>query len=234
MTLPPFDECKADHLAISVRAYAETRAVCTGRFPREMDELEAAVSPKPSNWTLISDTETTTDPSQALRVGAYQVRKSGALVESGLFYAHNELTIRESRTVKAFAKKRELRLIALDVFIDEVLYPIGYELRATIVGFNLPFDIARVAFRFASARRRMRGGFSFRLSRDKRKPPIQVKHLSQRASLIRFAAPYRQPRARSARKRGTVGYVAASSSMFILSLRPYFRDRSVCRNWLSS
>ena len=50
----------------------------------------------------------------------------------------------------------------------------------------------------------MRGGFSFRLSTDKRKPAIQIKHLSQKASLIRFAAPFRRRDSRSARKRGGV------------------------------
>jgi hypothetical protein len=47
----------------------------------------------------------------------------------------------------------------------------------------------------------MRGGFSLKLSADKRKPHVQIKHLSQRTSLIRFAAPFRQRNARSERKR---------------------------------
>jgi hypothetical protein len=49
-------------------------------------------------------------------------------------------------------------------FADEVLFARPYDLRASIVGFNLPFDISRLAFRHASARgKAMRGGFTFKL-----------------------------------------------------------------------
>ena len=41
----------------------------------------------PSPWTLIFDTETTTDEGQSLRVGTFQLRNDGVLDESGMFYA---------------------------------------------------------------------------------------------------------------------------------------------------
>ena len=42
----------------------------------------------------------------------------------------------------------------------------AYDLRASIVGFNLPFDISRLAIKHGSARgKAMRGGFTFKLSR---------------------------------------------------------------------
>ena len=40
---------------------------------------------------LIFDTETTTDASQKLRLGSYQVRKKGELMERGIFYAADAL-----------------------------------------------------------------------------------------------------------------------------------------------
>lgn len=50
-------------------------------------------------------------------------------------------------------------------FIDDVLFARAYDLRASIVGFNLPFDISRLAIRHGSARgKAMRGGFTFKLS----------------------------------------------------------------------
>jgi len=193
---------QVDELTISLRAYTES-AGAKRRFRFEGTKV-AKLNPMPSSWTLIFDTETTTDPGQALRFGTYQVRENGIICDSGIFYEPKGLTTREIRTIESYAKAHELRLIARDVFVDMVFYPIGYELRATIVGFNLPFDISRVAIGCASARGEMRGGFSFRLTHDKRRPAIQVKHLSQKASLIRFAAPFRRRDSRSARKRGRV------------------------------
>ena len=94
-----------------------------------------------------------------------------------------------------------------------MFYAIGYELRATIIGLNLPFDLSRPAIGHASARGDMRGGFSLKLSADKRRPPVQVKHISQRTSLIRFAAPFRQRKARSERKRKD--YVPVRRGFFV-------------------
>ena len=59
----------------------------------------------------------------------------------------------------------------------------------------------------------MRGGFSLKLSADKRRPPVQVKHISRRTSLIRFAAPFRQRKARSERKRKD--YVPVRRGFFV-------------------
>ena len=61
---------------------------------------------------------------------------------------------------------------------------LGTRLGAQIVGFNLPFDLSRLAIRHASARRGMKGGFSVTLSENW--PAVAVKHLSQRSALIRF------------------------------------------------
>jgi hypothetical protein len=49
----------------------------------------------------------------------------------------------------------------------------------------------------------MRGGFSFKLSTDKHRPRVQVKHLSNRAALIRFTIPPKQRTPSSRRKRGS-------------------------------
>src|SRR5271166_4770057 len=78
-----------------------------------------------------------------------------------------------------------IRLLTRTEFVDEVFYGSAYAVGAQIVGFNLPFDLSRLAIRHASARRGMRGGFSLTLSEEW--PPVAVKHLSQRSALIRFA-----------------------------------------------
>ena len=194
--LPP--DYQVDHLTISLRAFADRGRL---RKPSRFDAAKR--NSGPSGWTLILDTETTTDPGQALRFGTYQVRKGSVLHDLGIFYEPRILLSRDLKTIKAYAKAHDLKLITRDEFVDEVFYPIGYDLRATIVGFNLPFDLSRIAIGSASARGDMRGGFSCRLTNDKRRPAIQIRHLSQKASLIRFAAPFRSRDLRSARKRGS-------------------------------
>jgi hypothetical protein len=189
----------AKPMVIALRAYAEPPPKQKGDGGKTGGKRRAAAPP--SEWMVIFDTETTIDASQALRLGSYQVRKRDRLIEAGLFHVASTLTKRDMAVLTTFTKANGLSLISREEFVDRVFYGIGYELRATIVGFNLPFDLARLAIGHSPARGRMRGGFSLRLAADKRKPRLQVKHLSQRASLIQFAAPYRQRNARSERRR---------------------------------
>jgi hypothetical protein len=186
----------ADQLPIAVRAYvplAEPEPVRRWRMP-----------PTPSDWVLIFDTETTTDPSQRLRFGSFQWRRGSKLDRAGLFYAP-DLSERDRAVLASYAKAHGLELMTVAEFIEEIFYKLAYEFRATIVGFNLPFDISRLAIGHSAARRRpMRGGFSFQLSPYPWRPRVQVKHLSRRAALSRFAAPPRQRSSRSGRKHDRV------------------------------
>ena len=183
----------SDHLTIALRAYAE---------PPPVKPTGTAPVVKPSPWVLVFDTETGTDAGQPLRFATYQVRNEGQLFERGLVYRPEVLAASEVALLTTYAEVHGLRLRTQTDFITAVFYGIGYELRATIVGFNLPFDISRLAIRHGPARRSMRGGFSFTLSADKRLPAVRVKHLSRRMSFIKFAAPFRQRTGRSDRKRG--------------------------------
>ena len=177
---------------ISVRAYTEPAS--GHRKPSR--RKQALMSP----WALIFDTETTTDAGQSLRVGVFQLRENGVLREQGIFCSH-DLTAGELALAKAYAAGRGLRFMTRDEFIEDVFFGQAYAFRATIIGFNLPFDLARLAIAHASARGAMLSGFSLKLSEDKRRPHVQIKHLSQKCALIRFTAPFRRRDARSNRKR---------------------------------
>lgn len=197
LAIPPI----TDHLALAIRAYAAPQAVAEIE-PRKVKGKRRGSRAGASDWQVIFDTETTSDAGQALRFGTYQVRKSGELKEAGIFYAPDGVTPAELDTLRRHADASGLRLLTRDQFADDIFFAIGWQLRATIIGFNLPFDIARIAIRHSPARTGMRGGFSFKLSNQKIYPHIQVKHLSQRMAFIRCAATMRQPDPRSARKRG--------------------------------
>jgi hypothetical protein len=146
-----------DDLMIAVRAYVP---LAESESPRR-----SRPQPQPSDWVLIFDTETTTDPSQRLRFGSFQLRYGDRLEKNGLFYDPETLSKHDQQVLARYACANRLELLTRTEWIEKVFFRFGYDLRGTIVGFNLPFDISRLAIGHNSARRRpMRGGFSFLLS----------------------------------------------------------------------
>jgi hypothetical protein len=133
----------------------------------------------PSEWTLVFDCETNTELSHQLRFGAYQVYQGVKLVEAGVFIDPDSLTNEEEDLLKCYASSRKLRLLTKQQFVEDVFYGMAYDLRATIVGFNLPFDLSRLAIRHGTAKgKTMRGGFSLQLSTNRWRPRVQIKHLT--------------------------------------------------------
>lgn len=177
---------KPERWPVAIRAYAVPDAMPSGLTKRKHAKSAAL---EPSYFTLIFDCETFADATQSLRFGTYQIREAGALVESGLFYSPEDLSASEQALLRDYAAENALELLTQTEFINDVFFAIGYDRRAAIVGFNLPFDIARIAIGADSARGQMKGGFTFRLSPDDRRPKVQIKHLSAKAAFIQFAAP---------------------------------------------
>lgn len=167
-----------DHLEIALRAYVPSR-----RKPGKWRWPDQG----PSQWAVIFDCETTTDAAQTLKFRVYQVRKGQELWEAGFFVNPEILTRRELAKIRAFAAKNNYACMTVAEFVENVFFRVGYDLGATIIGFNLPFDISRLAIRHGPARgRSMKGGISFQLSPNRNWPNIQIKHLNNRVSLIRF------------------------------------------------
>ena len=196
-----------DRLPVSLRAYAAPQFTTLSDPDKPTAKVKRAAAPA-SSWTLIFDCETTTHPGQALRFGAYQFRNGDELDEAGIFYAPDGVTPDELETLRNHATVNGLELRTRESFADDVFFARAYQLRATIVGINLPFDISRLAISHATARTpvdsmasAMHGGFTFKLSAQKIYPNVRVKHLSQRTALISFAATMQQLDARGQRKR---------------------------------
>lgn len=151
-----------------------------------------------SRFVLFFDTETTPDASQQLRFGCYQLCEGDRPRERGIFYDPGNVKPRELDELRRVTASRGHRLMTAADFIDRVFYP-SAKAGATIVGFNLPFDISRIAIAHGSARtvsrrdgsvdRSMQGGFTFKLSNDPENGNVRVKHLSRRAAFINFARP---------------------------------------------
>lgn len=189
-----------DHLPVAIRAYATPTI-------RMIDPPPTKPKRKPSRkpaspWVVIFDTETTSDAAQSLRFGTFQVRHKGEKHRAGIFYAPDGVDADELRILADYATTHGLDLLTRDEFADDIFYGVGYRCRAMIVGFNLPFDISRIALRHESARKDMRGGFSFTMSEDRFNVNVRVKHLSQSAAFIKFAGQPKQLDGNTDRKHG--------------------------------
>lgn len=179
-----------------IRAYTEQ----PGKSPLARKPRAEALD-EPSPLTLIFDTETTTDAAQSLRFGVCQIRKGETLNRTVLFHA-DEISQSDLDALASYASIRQLELMSVEKFRKSIVLKLGYFANAAIVGFNLPFDIARIASSHSEARGSFRGGFSFAMSPYKSEPHIRVKHLSASAALIDFAKPGKQLTGRGMRNRG--------------------------------
>jgi hypothetical protein len=119
---------------------------------------------------FVFDTETRTDKSQRLTFGSYRFFVDHELCEEGLFYA-NDLPRKDLRTLQEYVaaenrtpRTRLSRLLLLTrrQFLKK-FYKAVYKGRALLVGFNLPFDLSRIAIAARPARGRFAGGFSLAL-----------------------------------------------------------------------
>ena len=157
-------------------------------------------------YTIVFDTETTIDPTQRLNFGAYRifVDERGGIrgtrcVQEGILFADDlpernpagfmvlENYVTTRRADVAPGRSTDLRLRSRTDFCDEILFKWGYEKGALIVGFNLPFDLSRIAIDSTPARGRFFGGVSLQhFAKDRFRPRLVVKALDSKRSLMQF------------------------------------------------
>jgi hypothetical protein len=199
---------------IALRAFAETKTAKASR--------RAGKASKPRRF-LVLDTETTTDAAQALLFGSYRYGRIAwngevptvSCVEEGFFYAdalpekHAEwfaileqyCAAHSANVSAAYSKGLEvpLQLHSRREFLKKILYPAAYQGRALVVGFNLPFDLSRLAFSWSVSRGLFTGGFSLGLwdyekegkqLENRYRPRVVVKSIDSKRALKGFAGEY--------------------------------------------
>ena len=215
----------SDYIDIAVRAYTEIAST-------EEPALRSRGT-RPPDWrpthVLVFDTETTIDRTQRLLFGCYRFyettwRTSGPTIrciDEGLIHA-DELPISDPsgfKILQDYVRSHEpvvdpdlsvwrtaigLRLMSRTEFAER-FDKAARKGRATVVGFNLPFDLSRIAVGCTDARRGpFTGGFSLVLSEytDKKgvrrpnphRPAIAIKTIDSKRSLISFTAPLQTDR----------------------------------------
>ena len=169
-----------DPLPIALRAWTERAQPVTRPTPSNGPAVPVPTWP---TYALLFDTETTTDAAQRLLFGSYRLCKwtpgrTLTLLEEGLFHAEDlpesdpsgfDVLTRYVRTLvsdgaRRAGKRSRLRLLPASAFVERVFLPLACQAEALIVGFNLPFDLTRLAVRIGNARGRYRGGFSLTLA----------------------------------------------------------------------
>jgi hypothetical protein len=183
---------------------AEPRSIFLRAYvPTEKPAPKRRGYPRPSEWVLAFDTETWPDAAQNMRIGTFQLRQRGRLRDKGIFYNPDEVRDFELEVLQREAGKHGCRLITVTEFREGTLFDAAYKTDATIVGFNLPFDISRLAIKHGSTRtivrkdkskdRSMVGGFTFKLSDVEGRPNIRVRPLSRRSAFINFTQVWDDP-----------------------------------------
>jgi hypothetical protein len=93
---------------ISIRAFAQSPSRKTKRLSKQAAPRKA---PRPSEWAVIVDTETTTDLGQHLRFGTYQVREGSRLHEAGVFCERGALTTDELELLSSYTRDNKLNCL---------------------------------------------------------------------------------------------------------------------------
>jgi hypothetical protein len=186
------------HLPIAVRIYPEaSNPESKTRFPN----LSGRKAWRLPNAMLVFDTETRVDPTQRLTFGSYRYVVEGICLEEGLFYApdlpESDRKILENYAwiQPANAANKILKLLTLKQFLKK-FYSAVYQQRCLLVGFNLPFDLSRIACGCSSARGRFAGGFSLELwsytdefgneMKHQYRPRVAIKHVDSKRALKGF------------------------------------------------
>jgi len=146
------------------------------------------------NIRMIIDTETTTDPYQNLTFGSCLIQtKISSRVKEDWYVFYGDIPNDKSEIIEDYGKEHNITVMPVREFVDNVFYPYAYNMRCEVIGFNLPFDLSRLAIDYGIARN-TEDSFSLKLSEDKRNPRIRIQSIDQKRSFISFTTPLRKKR----------------------------------------
>lgn len=179
------------------------------------DWLDETAETSGSDYVLAFDTETTIDALQNLTFGMYRwcinTGKQLLVLEEGVFYA-DDLSLSHPdgiETIRSYAAftlsdappnpdygvtgNEPIRFLSRSEFVETVFFR-ALQCDAMIVGFNLPFDLSRIAVGSSDGIGRNYGGFSFNLY-DKDhpdasfRPNIRIRSLDSKKAFISVTRP---------------------------------------------
>jgi hypothetical protein len=187
---------------IFVRAYA----VASDEKPTRKRSASNRDDPKWPKLALVFDTETRTTAGQSLTFGVYRlctlVNDAYTVAEEGLFY-DDELPAKESKALKTHIDASvsdvatfppRFLLFSRTDFMKRVFWPAIKRKGALVVGFNLPFDLTRVAVDWG---RGEKGEWSLTMAQypngkeNRNYPRILITPIDSKKAFIRMARPWK-------------------------------------------
>jgi hypothetical protein len=157
---------------IAIRGY--TQKIDKGE---EYQKTSSRPVPLTHDRVIVFDTETTSDCRQTLKIGYFKVYHAGYFQHHGRFYDPSMLDEKETQIIKSCAENDGIPLYEAAEFVDRVFYPEVFGRKALCIGFNLSFDISRLAIAAGQSRKANRGGFTLTLSEKEYNPPIIIKQM---------------------------------------------------------
>jgi len=146
------------------------------------------------NIRMTIDTETTTDRYLNLTLGSCLVQtKTSAGLREEWYLFYGDITNDKRKIIEDYGKDYNIIVMPVREFVNKVFFPYSYRMRCEVVGFNLPFDLSRLAIDYGIARN-TEDAFSLKLSEDKRNPRIRIQSIDQKRSFISFLNPLRKKR----------------------------------------
>lgn len=172
---------KPEPIEIALRVYVP---------PRKLKK-EFIDDTKEERPVLVIDTETTEDEFQNLLFGSCGIWVSGYLHEFILFQASN-LPKRDADILHRYARTHKtentpIEVISVKEFVDTIFFPWLIHNQALCVGFNLPFDLSRLAARYGYGRGKWKNGFTFWLTEDTERPGIHIRSVDSIRSFFGLA-----------------------------------------------
>ena len=140
-----------------------------------------------SDLVFVFDAETTTDTSQDLQFGSCGIWENGKF--KGIVLFHGQLPESKMKILREYATEHKKELLTKEQFI-KLFYINVLRRRAVCVGFNLPFDLSRIARHWGISK--TEDAFSLKLAESIFYPRIVIKHRDSKSSFIGFTKPYSQ------------------------------------------
>ncbi len=167
---------------IALRAY----------LPPNTERKERWDSPSQEEYpVLVLDTETTEDECQNLRFGSCGIWVSGYEHRFILFHSLN-LPKKDVETLERYPRTQShvhirIEVMPVDKLIETIFLPWLIQDKALCVGFNLAFDLSRLAIRYGYGRGKWKNGFTLWLTNNEKFPRIRIRSLDSVRSFFAFA-----------------------------------------------